>query len=66
MVWTKEHWDNFRGARLDGPHYQNAKSLMSRLPSTEERSIYKALLDHKKRKSAASKEQKRKQSWNYG
>ena len=66
MVWTKEHWDNFRGARLDGPHYQNAKSLMSSLPSTGERDILKALLNLKERESAAGKKRKQKQSWNYG
>jgi hypothetical protein len=66
MAWTKEHWDNFRGASLDGPHYQNSKSLMSSLPSTGERSIYKALLNLKERESAAGKKRKQKQSWNYG
>ena len=66
MAWTKEHWDKFKKARLDGPYYQNSKSLMSSLDSPGDRNILKALVGLKRRQSAAGKKRKQKQSWNYG
>jgi hypothetical protein len=66
MAWTKEHWDKFKGARLDGPYYQNAKSLMSRLDSPGDKHTLKALLDLKRRQGSGKKRKNQKQSWNYG
>jgi len=66
MAWTKEHWDRFKKARLDGPFYRGTESTMARLNSPGEKYSLKALSELKRRQSAAGKKRKQKQSWNYG
>ena len=64
MAWTKEHWDEWMKAPLDGPYYENVEGLKSRLGSTSEQAIVTALNKFKRGQRIAGK--KRKQPWNYG
>ena len=66
MAWTKENWDSFKKARLDGPYYRGTESTMARLLSPGEKYSLKALRGLKRRQSASGKKRKQKQSWNYG
>tara|TARA_Y100001951_G_C11119611_1_gene172042 strand:- start:12 stop:212 length:201 start_codon:yes stop_codon:yes gene_type:complete len=66
MAWTKEHWDSFKKAPLDGPHYQAPKAMRSRLSTTQDQAIHIALEGLKHSQRDAGKKRKQKQSWNYG